>query len=157
MEDEAFNKRIYPAPKRRFEEKLREKFGKKVPFTQSKAREVTGSHPEQIKKWISEMVEERKLRPVTAYLFGCPQDKLLIANLGRLGVVAICIECNSEAPWPPEDPNVLVCPDCDAVYVRDGVKSFTCEVCQTVVLVPQAALRAICPRCGSLYEWVFEK
>ena len=111
-------KYIYPARMEVCEKKLKAKFKKRKDlFTQSRACEVTGSHPHQIKKWLEEWVQHGKVRKVTAYFFGCRLDELIVQDF-NFGEVAICPVCNSEIPWPPSYSRGIVCANCGAEYIK---------------------------------------
>jgi hypothetical protein len=98
---------------------LKKSFKKKHDlFTQSRAREATGSHPSQIKKWIPTLVQQRKLREVSAYFLGCSLTEPIVFP-SDVGPVAVCPTCNSELLWPPVTREV-VCETCKVRYVDDG-------------------------------------
>jgi len=107
---------IRPESFKDFEREMKRNFQKKRELISlTRIREATGRHPEQIKKYLSAMVELHRIRTCDAYFLGCPLTELIVVNFG-FGDMALCPTCDHEVLLPSEGGEV-VC-DCGVHYVK---------------------------------------
>src|SRR4030067_2046188 len=91
---------IYPESFKVFEKELRRKFKKKKELISlTRIRKATGEHPDKIKKYLSAMVDLRRIRRCDAYFLGCSLTELIMVDFG-FGDMAVCPTCNHDILLP---------------------------------------------------------
>jgi hypothetical protein len=119
------NHGIYPESFMAFEKELRKNFQKKKElFSLTGIRQATRKHPDQIKKYLSAMVDLHKIRQCPAYFLGCSQTELIMVDFG-FGSMAVCPTCNHEILLPSKD-GLVIC-DCGVHYVERAPSKWTYE------------------------------
>jgi hypothetical protein len=116
---------IYPESFMAFEKDLRKNFQKKKElFSLTGIRQATGKHPDQIKKYLSAMVDLHKIRQCPAYFLGCSQTEIIMVDFG-FGEIALCPTCNHEIVLPSKGGQVIC--DCGVHYFERAPSKWTYE------------------------------